>query len=472
MSNEFWIGLGLGLIGGATLCAFIIWLMQRGQKPALLAEQTRLIEAQHSLEQTQLALQSLKEHHAAQEARLEAAQQNHQAQLALQKTQFEQTLAQTLETLQGGLKTHLLEQLQATQKTLGEQSEALSETQRKQLLQAFEPLVKPLNEAVSAYQHEVRKFNEVRLQEQGSVLTHLSQLKQVAQGLAGALSHNKGRGNWGELELRRLLEDSGLTEGVSYEFQPQIENRRRPDFKLNLSDGRVMFIDAKALQVLDNTEAQNALATTDYESDSISERQKRAATSLKSAIDGLSSKAYQAELGKSTEASATYVVLYVPREAMLAYALEYNPGLFEYAYSKNIILAGPFNLMGLLKLVHHGWRQLELSQNAKKVEEIGRAIHRESVEYLDRMLKLDAAINALRTHYDNAMTALNGRGKLTHKLQQMETLGCKSDKSLPEKLPENLSGWQTAAQNPTEADAPALNASDSIYAHIAAEAVR
>ncbi|MEB3206189.1 MAG: DNA recombination protein RmuC [Vampirovibrionales bacterium] len=427
---SYWIPLAacLGLAG--MLFWFSSKLSQERQKTQTLTTQLSqqeqsLQEMSHNLDASREALSLSRQEAASLRATLEATVKS-ERQLAEQQQAFHQQLIDHL-------KIELNQQVQNSQKTLAQQSHHASQVASEHLLQQLKQVVAPLSEKVTAFQ----AISEKTLSDQGGIKQQLETLHAVTQRLGNALTHNKGRGNWGELELELLLQDSGLTEGHGYQKQPRLPNGTIPDFKLNLSDGRALFIDVKALQWDPNADAHNEVA--EPSDDRLSRLQKRHEQSLRAAIEELSKKAYPQAASKNpndtTSDIVPYVVLYVPRESMLALALESDPNLFQFAYRRNILLAGPFNLMGLLRLVHHGWQVAKLSQEAKEIEKLGVAVHQKSALMFERFAAVGKSIETLNEKFNAAMVTFQGRDSVLSKLKRMEALGCKSDKTLPEDPP-------------------------------------
>jgi DNA recombination protein RmuC len=426
---SFALLMGCALVSVVGLAAF--WfakLSRERQKTETLITQVTVQEQTiadltQSREASRLALSAAREESASVRATLDAVQKSDQ--------QTADAQASLIQALKLELDNQLRKQVQESQKTLADQTHRASQVATEQLLQQLKQVVAPLSEKVTAFQ----SISEKTLSDQGGLKQQLDTLHAVTQRLGNALTHNKGRGNWGELELELLLQDSGLTEGHGYERQPHLPNGSRPDFKINLSDGRALFVDVKALQWDPNADPVEAPEPSE---DRLSLLQKRHEQSLRSAIEELSRKAYPQAASKDLKDASDivpYVVLYVPRESMLALALESDPNLFQFAYKRNIMLAGPFNLMGLLRLIHHGWQVAKLSQEAKEIEKLGVAVHQKSALMFERFAAVGKTIETLNEKFNGAMITFQGRDSLLSKLKRIEALGCKSDKTLPEEPP-------------------------------------
>lgn len=312
-------------------------------------------------------------------------------------------------------------------------------SQKEELAQAkIGELIKPLSEMIEAHQKKVEEVEEYVNDVEKQRIDETSQLKtlidvldkdarRLAEGgnrLADALSNSKGRGDWGEMQLARLLESSGLLPGVHYDLQysMQDENSKllRPDVAVKFTNNRLLYIDAKT--ILTNLER---LEHAFEEADAKSERKKHVAA-LEKEILSLSTKAYDAKKSDSID----FIVLFVPRESMLRVALEEKPDLMEQAFNKRIILASPLILMAILRTIAIGWQEAQLSQNAKEIYTLARELHKRTVTFSDHFLKIEMRLKQVMDQFDDAKTSLCGRMGVINQLTKLEKLGCKSEKQL------------------------------------------
>ncbi len=298
---------------------------------------------------------------------------------------------------------------------------------------SIEALIKPLAELIEKGGKKVTELEEDNLQTRVSlneaikgVVKRTEELHNTNTRLASALSNSKGRGDWGELELIRLLEVSGLVEGIHYEKQ-ETEGHSRPDIKIYLSNGRFLYIDAKTIMV--NLERLAAADQNDSSEEQIQER-KRHAKALEEEIKKLSLKSYE-DLIKG---SVDFVVLYVPRVSMLQVALEEKPNLMEASFRRKIILASPLNLMAILKTVAYGWQQEKLSRNAEEIQALAVELHKRSATFLEKFQKIGSRLELTLSAYEEATTSFQGRMGFIPQMKKMEDLGARSKKALPEGL--------------------------------------
>ncbi len=255
-----------------------------------------------------------------------------------------------------------------------------TETFRQQDLLARERMeaqLKPVSETLARFQEHVAALEKVRAEETGGLKEQLALLmtastatRDEARRLTEALKGNTGRrGRWGEQTCRNVLEAAGMA--GRFDFQEQTseateEGRQsRPDFIVRLPGGGMFVIDAKvSLAFGDSTdgdeEAQARAASL------------RTATSMKTHVRQLSSKAYQDQFKPSPD----FVVMFVPGDAFLAAALDHEPELMTQAMASRVVIVTPTTLFALCKAVAYGWRAEEQSRNADEVAKLGKELYK------------------------------------------------------------------------------------------------
>ena len=176
-------------------------------------------------------------------------------------------------------------------------------------------------------------------------------------------------GRWGEEQCRNVLEAAGLVEGIDFETQWSVDSddgaKQRPDFKINLPGGRVLVIDVKC-----SIDAYVSAA----EADDLATRQTFLAAHAKAVrthADGLAKKDYAKAVGNAVE----FVVLFVPGENFLGAALEQDRSLMNDFFKRQIVLAGPVNLVAVARTVGALRDQARLAKEAAEIARLGRDLY-------------------------------------------------------------------------------------------------
>lgn len=270
-----------------------------------------------------------------------------------------------------------------------------NEAKLKQLLQ-------PVGEKLRAYEEQVGKVEKERTEAYSEIRTRIEEMRIGQEGvrtetakLVNSLRNApKSRGRWGEQQLRNVLESAGLAEHTDFRTEVSIgteEGQLRPDAIVTVPGGRSLVIDAK-VSLNDYQDAFNA-----DEEDAREVALARHCTSMKTHIDGLSRKAYWDQFDDAPD----YVIMFVPGEHFLTAALEHEPGLWDHAFDKRVLLATPTNLIAIARTVAAVWRQEGLAAEAKQIGALGK-------EMYDR---LAVAAGHLKTVGTGLSTAVNNYNK-------------------------------------------------------------
>ncbi|MCM1323855.1 MAG: DNA recombination protein RmuC [Acetobacter sp.] len=294
-------------------------------------------------------------------------------------------------------------------------------------------VLNPFAEQLKAFKTEVSAAREESIKHKSGLdaqLATLSKLNQSlskdAQNLTEALKGGKKtQGNWGECQLNRVLEISGLRKGIDYEtqgsYQDEEKNLYRPDVIIHLPENRDIIVDSKVSLV-------DYLAAINTEDEKEQEQHLRKNTaSLKAHIDELAAKEYQ-KLLKDT--SLNYVIMFIPVESAYIAALDSDNTLYDYAYKRNVILATPLSLLPTLRTVENLWRIDSQNRNVQKIADLGGKIYDKLAAFVEDMKTLERGINQANNAYTSAMTKLQGRGGALSQAEKMRLLGSKTNKNI------------------------------------------
>lgn len=304
--------------------------------------------------------------------------------------------------------------------------------------QSMQQLLKPLGEQILEFKKKVedthiedtrqRSTLEERIRgliEQTNVMS--AQANNLAEALKGS---PKTQGNWGEMILERILEQSGLERDTHYVMQESFRNEQGnilyPDVVIHLPGERVIVVDSKV----------SLVAYERYASGASAEEQQLALTehllSMKKHIDELAAKQYDNFRG-----SLDFVMMFIPVEPAYLIAIQQDPSLWSYAYRKRIVLISPTNLIACLKLMSDLWSREMQNKNAMMIAKRGELLLKKFENFVDTLYVLGGSIKKSQEAYDTAMGQLReGQGNLIGQANKLRELGVKAYKSLPEMNPE------------------------------------
>ena len=235
----------------------------------------------------------------------------------------------------------------------------------------------PLRLALGRVESQVRELERDRQEQFGSVGERLgevarqtAQLREQTAGLSGALNSSGVRGTWGEAQLRRILEHSGMLARCDFDEQVSAVSQHdvtvRPDVVVRLPDDKVLVLDSKA--------PLSAFLRGQADGISAEERTgllRQHARSLRGHVDALAGKAYWSAFTTTPE----LVICFVPSDAVLAAALQAAPDLYDHAQSRRVVLASPATLLALLRALAFAWQQDTLADNARELVRLGTELH-------------------------------------------------------------------------------------------------
>ena len=308
------------------------------------------------------------------------------------------------------------------------QSTQINEVQKNNL----NALLTPFREQLQSFKEEVSKANTENIKnkssfdEQFKSLLQLNQtLSNDAQNLTNALRGSKKmQGDWGEVELNRILEISGLQRNIDFFTQENFKNEEnqnlRPDVVVRLPNNRSVIVDSK-VSMNDyinyiNSEDENLKA----------QYLQKHIQCIKAHIDELSAKEYQKLL---KEESLDYVVIFIPIESAFAAAIKEDGTLYDYAYKKNIALTTPSSLLPILRTVENLWQIENRNKYVQKIAEVGGYLYDKLANFVDDMQKIDKSLSGARQTYEQAISKLaNGKGNALSLATRLKEYGAKANK--------------------------------------------
>lgn len=303
-------------------------------------------------------------------------------------------------------------------------------------------LLKPFREQITLFSQasEQRFLHDAK--ERQSIKDEILRLKSLnerlsedAVNLTNALKgENKTQGNWGEIVLERILEESGLREGHEYDIQSTLSDEEgkkfRPDVIVHLPQNKDIIIDSKVSLV-----AYDAFIRADND-EARAHALKQHLLSIHSHIKGLSGKRYEQLSGVRT---LDFVLLFMPIEGAFLLALEQDNTFFKTAYEQNIVVVSPSTLLVTLRTIEHIWRSEYQERNAKAIAVSAEALYEKLVAFVEDMEKIGEQIGRTQKSYEGAMNKLaTGKGNLIRRVEAMRKLGLKPKKLLPESLTDTV----------------------------------
>ena len=339
--------------------------------------------------------------------------------------------------------TYKMEFKNVANEILDQKSKSLEETSNKNIKTLLDPLNKDLKDfkekVDKVYSDEARERHSLEGQVK-RLVDSSAQVSQQAENLTTALKGNvKQQGNWGEMILSSILENSGLTENREYFLQEFIKdksgeiikdengNALQPDVTIHYPDERKVIVDSKV----------SLVAWERYVSETDPNAQKQALEahikSLKAHIDGLSKKNYP-KYAKALD----HVILFVPIEPAFLEAVKEDTGLWKYAYDKKVLIVGPTNLLLVLKIVADIWQIEKQSKNAIEIAEKAGELYDKLLGFVESMEDVGAGLKKANQNYEKAMGQLStGKGNAIKKAEELKALGADTKKQFPERLIDN-----------------------------------
>ena len=304
-------------------------------------------------------------------------------------------------------------------------------------------VLSPFRQQITDFKRRVEEVYTTDAKDRASLLSEVRNLQQAservnreAEHLARALKGDtRVQGNWGELVLERVLEDSGLRRDHEYFLQNSFRNDegdlKRPDVVIRLPGSKDVVIDAKVSLAA----YEAALAADDDEQRDAAVA--RHVLSLRNHVRSLSAQSYERLKGVR---SLDFVLLFVPVEAAFTMAIERDPALFTEAFEKRLVIVSPTTLMMTLRIIDNVWRYEKQSRNAQEIARRAGALYDKVRVILEDMDQLGKSLGTASKSFDSAYKRLvSGNGNLVRQVEQFRELGADVKKALPKDLLEAAS---------------------------------
>ena len=296
----------------------------------------------------------------------------------------------------------------------------------------------PFKTQLSDFRQKVDQVYTTDAKDRASLLTEVRNLQRAsekvneeAENLTRALKGDKRlQGNWGELVLERVLEESGLRKDHEYVLQRSLRNAdgdiKRPDVIIHLPEDKDVVVDAKVSLVAYET----AVSSDDDAAREVAI--KRHVQSVRAHVRKLSEQSYDQLPGVR---SLDFVLLFVPVESAFTLAMEKDPSLFTEAFDKRLVIVSPTTLMMTLRIIDNVWRYEKQNKNAQEIARRAGALYDKLRVVLEDMDQLGRNLDQASRSYDSAYARLaKGRGNLVRQVEQFRELGATVKRSIPQEI--------------------------------------
>ena len=430
----------IGIIIGLAIGFFVGKLMEAksaGEEKTQLVAKAQVLAAN---------IEQIKLHHASEVQSMKSQMENERLYAAKLRAESDQQWSQKLESLKQEMQRMTIEQQKVAAEQLAAKQSALQENNRLQM----DELLKPIKEQFADFKKSVEESktqNEVNKKElqntfeatmklfqqeqQQAVLNLKEQTEKIGSDAANLTKALKGdskmQGDWGEMVLETILENSGLRKDEEFFIQENTKDEEgknyRPDVIVRFPEGRSVVIDSK----VSLTAYSDALAAED---EAEQERLMKAhALSVRKHIDELAAKDYS----KLVDDAIGFVLMFIPNETSYIAAMKQQPDLSRYAYQKKIIIISPSNLLMALQLAYNLWQYDRQNKNVEKIVKTAADLYDKVAGFEDTFMSVGDLITRLSGTFDKAKKQLyDGTGNVMRRVEILKGLGVTPKKQIKE----------------------------------------
>lgn len=428
----------IGIIIGLAIGFFVGKLMEAkcaGEEKTQLVAKAQVLAAN---------IEQIKLHHASEVQSMKSQMENERLYAAKLRAESDQQWTQKLESLKQEMQRMTIEQQKVAAEQLAAKQSALQENNRLQM----DELLKPIKEQFADFKKSVEESktqNEVNKKElqntfeatmklfqqeqQQAVLNLKEQTEKIGSDAANLTKALKGdskmQGDWGEMVLETILENSGLRKDEEFFIQENTKDEEgknyRPDVIVRFPEGRSVVIDSK----VSLTAYSDALAAED---EAEQERLMKAhALSVRKHIDELAAKDYS----KLVDDAIGFVLMFIPNETSYIAAMKQQPDLSRYAYQKKIIIISPSNLLMALQLAYNLWQYDRQNKNVEKIVKTAADLYDKVAGFEDTFMSVGDLITRLSGTFDKARKQLyDGSGNVMRRVESLKGLGVTPKKQI------------------------------------------
>lgn len=319
-----------------------------------------------------------------------------------------------------------------SEKIIKQREQSLTEVNKQNVV----ALLQPLNQKIQDFQHRVNQVHSETVKGNSDLGAEIKKVLDIglkmsdqANNLTSALKgDSQQRGAWGEAQLERTLEMSGLIVDEHFSkqeaFQDEDGKRKQTDYIVKLPMNKHIIIDSKVSLV----DYEKAIATPAQDEKVYLAAMDNHVRSIRAHIDSLASKNY-AQL--STLHSPSFVLMFMPIEPAYIEALKHDKSLFGYGYEKNIVLVSHTTLIPILRTVANLWMFEQSHKEVKNISDKAGEIYNSVCLVAERFQRLGNTLTTVNKQYNDTVTAISGNQGLTGKVERFTKISKKADKKLP-----------------------------------------